>query len=80
MYIDDIVIFSKSVDEHYGHIKEIFGTLQAANLKVQLHKCNFLRSEVECLGFVISADGIKTNKKKVQAIVDFPLPKTLKEL
>lgn len=80
VYIDDIVIFSKSEKEHYDHIRDIFKTLQAANLKVQLDKCNFLKTEVEFLGFIISADGIKTNKGKIQAILDFPLPKTIKEL
>ena len=61
MYID-IVIFSKSEEEHYDHFRDIFARLQATNLKVQLDKCNFLKTEIEFLQFLISADDIKNNK------------------
>lgn len=80
VYIDDIIVFGRNEQEHLNNLKIVFETLQSANMKIQLDKCEFLKNEVEFLGFIISADGIKTNKKKVQAIVDFPLPKTLKEV
>lgn len=80
VYMDDIIIFAKTEKEHYENIDTIFETLERANIKVQLDKCEFLREEVEFLGFIISNKGIKTNPKKVEAILNFPIPKTLKDL
>ena len=62
------------------HLETIFRTLNDANMKAQLDKCEFFKEEVEFLGFVISKDGIKSNPKKVEAIAKFPLPRKLKEL
>lgn len=80
VYMDDIIIFAKNEKEHYDNLNIIFHTLKSANMKVQLDKCEFLKKEVEFLGFVISDNGIKTNPKKVEAITNFPKPKTLREL
>lgn len=80
VYIDDIVIFSKNEKDHFKHLNDIFETLNAANMKVQLDKCEFLKEEVEFLGFIVSHNGVKANPKKVEAIVNFPYPTTLKEL
>lgn len=80
VYIDDIIIFSKDEDTHLRDVQLIFETLERANMKVQMEKCEFLKKEVEFLGFVISDDGIKTNPKRVEAILKIPPPKTLKEL
>lgn len=80
VYIDDIIIFSKSENEHFEHIGNIFKTLEEANMKVQLDKCNFFKKEVEFLGYIITPLGIKTNPEKVRAIENFPQPQNLKEL
>lgn len=80
VYMDDIIIFSKNEEDHYKNIDAIFRTLRLSNMKVQLDKCEFLKKEVEFLGFIISDKGIKTNPKKVEAILNFPTPKTLKDL
>lgn len=50
VYIDDIIIFSKTEDEHFEHIKNIFRALEESNMKVQLDKCNFFKKEVKFLG------------------------------
>jgi hypothetical protein len=80
IYIDDIIIFGKNETEHFQNLEQIFRTLETANMKVQLDKCEFFKTEVEFLGFIVSRDGIKTNRKKIEAIADMPLPKTLKDL
>lgn len=80
VYMDDIVIFSKSLDEHLVHLRKIFDRLREFNLKIQLDKSEFLRKEVEFLGHVITPDGIKPNPSKVIAIEKFPIPKTTKEI
>lgn len=80
IYIDDIIIFSKDDETHYQNLDTIFRTLQQANMKCQLDKCEFMKRKVEFLGFVVSDKGIETSPTKVQAISDFPIPRTLKEL
>lgn len=80
VYIDDIIIFGRNEEEHLENLEIIFQTLEQANMKIQLDKCEFFQEQVEFLGFIISRDGIKTNPKKVKAIREFPPPKTVKEL
>lgn len=49
-------------------------------MKIQVDECEFLQNKLEFLDYVVTTDGIKTNPKKVQAVVDFPPPRTLKQL
>lgn len=80
IYIDDIIIFSKDDDTHIENLAKIFQTLQSANMKCQLDKCEFMKNKVEFLGFVVSDRGIETNPNKVAAIANYPCPKTLRDL
>lgn len=80
VYLDDIVIFSTSLQEHVIRLKSIFERLKKANLKVQLDKCEFFRKEVAYLGHVITPDGVKPNPDKIYAIKNFPIPKTQTEI
>ncbi|GJQ70426.1 hypothetical protein Trydic_g18696 [Trypoxylus dichotomus] len=81
VYMDDVVIFSKSLHEHHlVHIRQIFQKLEEYNLKVQLDKLEFLWKEVGFLGHVIIPDGIKPNQSKIQALQKYPLPKAIKEI
>lgn len=80
VYIDDIIIFGKTFEEHLENLKTILETLQNANFKIQPDKSEFLRTEVEFLGFIVSETGLKPNMKKVECIQKYPEPKNLKEL
>lgn len=80
VYVDDIIIFSKDEKSHIEHVNQIFETLKQAHMKIQLDKCEFFKREVEFLGFIVSMEGIKTNPRKVETILKFNHPKTLKEL
>lgn len=80
VYLDDIIVFSTSLEEHINSLKKIFEQLQRVNLKVSLNKCDFLKKESEFLGHVVTQDGIKPNPNKIQAIKHFPIPKTIKEI
>ncbi|XP_058826825.1 uncharacterized protein LOC131686848 [Topomyia yanbarensis] len=68
VYIDDVIVFGKTLNEHLKNLKIILETLNNANLKIQLDKCEFLHSEIEFLGFIIGAEGIKPNTKKIEVI------------
>lgn len=80
VYMDDVVIFSKSLQEHTVHLKLIFKKLREYNLKVQLDKSEFLCKEVAFLGHVITPEGIKPNPSKIKAVQNYPIPKTTKEI
>lgn len=80
VYLDDIIIFSTSLQEHIQRLTDVFNRLRKYNFKIQLDKCEFLRKEVDYLGHVITAEGIKPNPDKIKAIIDFPIPKTPKQL
>lgn len=64
---DDILVFSKSKEEHLGHLRQVFVTLRVAKLYVNLKKCSFMQTQVFFLGFVVSAQGIAAHPEKVEA-------------
>lgn len=80
VYLDDIIIFSKSLNEHYQHIRKVFQKLRTYNLKIQLDKCEFFKKEVEFLGHVITPSGILPNPQKIRAIENYPIPNTTKQI
>lgn len=80
MYLDDIIIFSKDVVSHIETLKEVFDCLRNANLTLKPSKCEFLKTEIELLGFKISQAGIHTNERLVNAVRRFNVPKNIKSL
>lgn len=80
VYLDDIIIFSKSLHDHLIDLKLIFDSLATANLKIQIDKSEFLTKKVEFLGHVVTPDGITPNPSKIEAITKYPIPKTVKEI
>lgn len=80
VYLDDIIVYSTSLDEHMMSLKKVFTKLREANLKLQLDKCEFMKKETEFLGHIITTKGIKPNPNKVKAIIQFPIPKSQKEI
>ena len=80
IYIDDIIVFSKTFDEHVDRLTQVLQRLRAANLKLASHKCKLFRSRVEFLGHVVSDRGVETDPKKIEAISAWPEPKTVKEV
>lgn len=80
VYLDDILIFSTSLDEHICSIKKVFERLREANLKLQINKCNFAEKSTKFLGHLITEGGIKPDPLKTMAIQKIPLPRNLKEI
>lgn len=80
VYIDDIIVFGKDVDDHLRNVDAVFGRLMDSNLRVNLEKTKFMRTEVEFLGYLITSEGIKPDETKVEAITYLPPPQTLKDL
>lgn len=78
VYLDDILIFSTSIEEHLEAIDKILNRLTHANLKLQVDKCTFLAKQTEFLGHVVTPEGIKPNPEKLKTIDKIALPKTQK--
>ena len=78
-YLDDIMVFSSTLEEHLEHLSIVFGKLRH-NLKLKLKKFSFLKLETNYLGFVISEEGIKPDEKKIEAIKSLPVPTCVREI
>ena len=74
LYLDDVVVFSTTVDEHVQRLAMVLGRLQQEGLKAKLEKCCFLKKEVNYLGHVISSLGVSTDPGKVAAISNWARP------
>ncbi|CUA78024.1 Transposon Tf2-7 polyprotein [Rhizoctonia solani] len=80
IYLDDILIFSKDPEEHTAHVKEVLRCLQENQLFCKASKCFFNITTVEYLGIMISPEGISIEKGKVEAVQNWPTPKTRKQV
>ncbi|XP_059355260.1 uncharacterized protein LOC132092842 [Carassius carassius] len=80
VYIDDILIYSRSLAEHQRHVAEVLQRLRAFQLYLKAEKCSFHQPSVQFLGYNISSSGIRMEEGKVNAIRDWPTPTTIKEL
>ena len=74
VYLDDILVYSRSIGEHWAHLRHAFDRLRRAKFYARLHKCEFLKDKVDYLGFEMDQDGICTSPEKVRAILDWPRP------
>jgi hypothetical protein len=80
VYIDDILIYSGSFEEHAKHLRKVFQRLRENKLYVKLDKCKFGVTKVDFLGHRITQKGLKMNDYKVKAIVDWEPPKSVPAL
>ena len=78
MYIDDVLVFSESIEDHIKHLQLIFDWLRKVGLKLHPLKCRFVLPKVLYLGHLISAYGICPNPEKIRAVVDFLVPINVK--
>ena len=79
-YLDDIIIFSKSEEEHLEHLRIIFQRLKAAGLKLKRSKCDFMKKHIQYLGHLISEEGIQPLTEKLESIKTMPAPRNAKEI
>ena len=77
MFFDDVVIASSSIEEHLRMLRAVFAKLRGANLKLKLPKCTFLQPKIKFLGFEVSGEGISTCSDKIEAVRDWPTPKSV---
>uniref|UniRef100_A0A8R7UQC7 Reverse transcriptase domain-containing protein n=1 Tax=Triticum urartu TaxID=4572 RepID=A0A8R7UQC7_TRIUA len=77
IFMNDILVFSPTLELHVQHLKEVFAILEQNQFYVNLIKCSFAQPELEYLGHVVSKNGVNTDPAKVQAVQDWPIPKNV---
>ena len=80
VYIDDIIVFSRTVADHLDQLRDVFTRLKNAGLTLKPSKCHLLQMEVRYLGHVVSGKGIQTDPEKVRSVFDWPIPLNQKDL
>ena len=80
VYIDDVLVFSTTLQEHLSRLKLVIQRLQEVGLKLKPEKCKYACKQVEYLGHVISSSGLKPNRQLTAAVCDFPTPQNVKEV
>ena len=80
VFFDDILIYSKSKEEHVEHVRKVLELLRQNKLFAKMSKCDFLKDKVEFLGHVIGKSGVETDPKKTEAITKWPIPQNVSDL
>ena len=80
IYLDDIIVFSRTPEEHIHRLKAVFEKLKAAGLKLKPSKCDFFKKEIKYLGHVVSEQGVSTDPDKIKAVTEWPQPTTVTEV
>jgi len=79
-YLDDLIIFSRTFDQHMERLQKVFDRLVQAGLKLKPSKCALFQKKVKFLGSIVSSEGIEPDPEKVQAVAEWPTPQTLTEV
>ena len=80
VYLDDIMIYSKTYEDHLIHLEKVFTKLQENKLYAKLRKCEFAKQEVQYLGHIVSENSIKPEEDKIKAIKDWKQPQNQKDV
>lgn len=80
VYMDDIVVYSKTAEDHICDVGIVLDCIIASGLKIHESKCKWACSEVDYVGFVISRDGVKAQEDKLRAVREFPVPTTVTQV
>eukprot|EP00253_Pinus_taeda_P011610 PITA_11610 len=80
IFIDDILIYSRSKEEHEEHLRMVLQTLREHQLYAKLSKCDFYKEEIQYLGHVISKEGIAVDPEKIKTILEWPVPKDVADI
>lgn len=80
VYMDDIIIYSSSLQEHARHLAKVLAKLRDARLKIQLDKCEFFRKETPFLGHTVSEEGVRPNNDTIKIIQQWPIPRSEKDI
>ena len=80
VYLDDVLIYSKAIEEHLVHLSQVLSRMKEVGLKLNPKKCHFTCNQVTYLGHTITPSGLKPNSDHLMAVENFPVPKDIKSL
>ena len=80
VYLDDILIYFKTKEQHVQHVCKVLQALQDAGLRVKPEKSLFHSKEVHFLGFIVTPEGLWMNSEKIQSVIEWSVPKNIKEV
>ena len=80
IYLDDIIVFSRTPEEHLHRQKAVFNKLEAAGLKLKPYKCDLFKQQINYLEHVVSKEGVSTDTEKTKAVTEWPQPTTVTEV
>ena len=80
VYFDDILVYSRDLDDHLGHLKQVLLVLKKHTLFANIDKCTFYVDSVVFLGFVVRKNGFHVDPKKIKAIQEWPTPKSVGDI
>lgn len=80
VFIDDLIVFSKTLEEHEARLLQVLKRLRHYGLKLSPKKCKFFQTSVRYLGHIVSENGVETDPSKIEALKTWPRPRNLKEL
>ena len=80
IYLDDIIVFSQTPEEHIHRLRAVFNKLRTAGLKLKPSKCDLLKKEIKYLGHVVSNERVSTDPDKIKAVTEWPQPTTVTEV
>ena len=80
VFFDDILVYSRTLEEHLGHLRQVFTLLDRDKWQLKLSKCRFAQQSISYLGHVVSQQGVATDPSKIEAIRAWPVPADVKQL
>ena len=80
IYLDDIIVFSKTLEEHLDRLQQVMIRIREAGLKLKPSKCHFLQKRIKFLGHVVSDNGIECDPDYIKDLLNWPIPKTVKQV
>ena len=80
IYLDDIIVFSRTPEKHLYRLKAVFNKLKAGGLKLKPSKCDLCKQQINYLGHVVSKEGVSTHLEKIKAVKEWPQPTTVTEV